>query len=212
MTNRVTLPPLSALLLSLRIFRMCRISPDILVKSRLYSLYWVRNSQSRKREMATERSQLTTNASPGVVDVPHLKAQMANSRLENLSLLDVFNAPPVVRNTGIICTIGELFCLLLQGLFCMHMSTVIGNNILQGRWKLTKKGKFSVLVVCRRCQTVKGPAPVPMHAKWCWNLLYTTDVYWWYSSFITVLSLNLGINAGRVYFTVNCMGGFCDQD
>lgn len=40
--------------------------------------------------------------------VPHIHAQMANTRLEYLSLLNVFAEPFVVRNTGIICTIGEM--------------------------------------------------------------------------------------------------------
>lgn len=38
--------------------------------------------------------------------VPHQEAQMASTTLEHLSLLDVFTKPHVVRNTGIICTIG----------------------------------------------------------------------------------------------------------
>ena len=48
----------------------------------------------------------STDTTLGDVDVPHMAAQMANTRLENLSLLDIFSAPHVVRNTGIICTIG----------------------------------------------------------------------------------------------------------
>jgi pyruvate kinase len=48
----------------------------------------------------------STDATLGDLDVPHLAAQMANTRLENLSLLDIFSAPHVVRNTGLICTIG----------------------------------------------------------------------------------------------------------
>ena len=39
--------------------------------------------------------------------VPHQEAQMASTTLEHLSLLDVFTKPHVVRNTGIICTIGR---------------------------------------------------------------------------------------------------------
>lgn len=49
----------------------------------------------------------STDASLGDVDVPHQAAQQANTRLEQLSLLDIFSMPHVVRNTGIVCTIGE---------------------------------------------------------------------------------------------------------
>lgn len=50
----------------------------------------------------------STDTTLGDMDLPHLAAQMANTRLENLSLLDIFSAPHIVRNTGIVCTIGEL--------------------------------------------------------------------------------------------------------
>jgi len=39
--------------------------------------------------------------------VPQMEAQLANTRLEHLSLLTIGSHPNVVRNTGIICTIGE---------------------------------------------------------------------------------------------------------
>ena len=44
-------------------------------------------------------------------DLPHQAAQMAVSRLEQISLLDTFTTPHLVRNTGIICTIGEWPCI-----------------------------------------------------------------------------------------------------
>lgn len=50
----------------------------------------------------------STDTTLGDMDLPHLAAQMANTRLENLSLLDIFSAPHIVRNTGLVCTIGEL--------------------------------------------------------------------------------------------------------
>lgn len=43
---------------------------------------------------------------------PNYAAQNANTRLEQISLLDTFSTPHLVRNTGVICTIGELFLLL----------------------------------------------------------------------------------------------------
>ena len=40
------------------------------------------------------------------IDVPHLKAQKANTHLEHWCLLDVFTKPHTLSHTGIICTIG----------------------------------------------------------------------------------------------------------
>ena len=48
----------------------------------------------------------TDSTSEGIV-MPHREAQSAKTLLEHVSLLDVFTKPHVVRNTGIICTIGE---------------------------------------------------------------------------------------------------------
>lgn len=53
------------------------------------------------------RRRLATDTPFGSADVPHHAAQMANTRLVHLSLLDVFSAPQAVCNTGIVCTIGE---------------------------------------------------------------------------------------------------------
>ena len=64
-------------------------SPDLLaapaVRSRLYS----------------------TDSIHSESEVPHLDAQLANTHLEHLSLLNVFSQSHIMRNTGIICTIGE---------------------------------------------------------------------------------------------------------
>ena len=49
------------------------------------------------------------SAEPSFTDreVPQMEAQLANTHLEHLCLLDTSSHPNVVRNTGIICTIGE---------------------------------------------------------------------------------------------------------
>ena len=54
----------------------------------------------------------SSDAALGDLDVPHQAAQLASTRLEQLSLLDIFSVPHVVRNTGIVCTIGTYSGLL----------------------------------------------------------------------------------------------------
>jgi hypothetical protein len=54
----------------------------------------------RARVFSTE----SNNSEP---KVPHYRAQCATTNIEHLALLDVFSHPNVVRNTGIICTIGR---------------------------------------------------------------------------------------------------------
>lgn len=49
----------------------------------------------------------TDSTSEGMV-VPHREAQSAKTLIEHVSLLNVFSKPNIVRNTAIICTIGEL--------------------------------------------------------------------------------------------------------
>lgn len=52
----------------------------------------------RGRMFSTESSQSDM--------VPQYRAQWASTLIEHVSLLDTFSSPNVVRNTGIICTIG----------------------------------------------------------------------------------------------------------
>ena len=56
----------------------------------------------RGRMFSTESSQSDQDS------VPQYRAQCAATLIEHVSLLDVFSRPNVVRNTGIICTIGKL--------------------------------------------------------------------------------------------------------
>lgn len=50
----------------------------------------------------------TDSTSEGMFPVPHREAQAAKTLIEHVSLLNVFTKPHIVRNTGIICTIGKL--------------------------------------------------------------------------------------------------------
>ncbi len=59
-------------------------------------------SKSGARMFSTESSQGEL-AVPG----PQYQAQGAETHVEHVALLDVFSRPNAVRNTGIICTIGE---------------------------------------------------------------------------------------------------------
>lgn len=49
----------------------------------------------------------TDSTSEGMYPVPHREAQSAKTLIEHVSLLNVFTKPHIVRNTGVICTIGE---------------------------------------------------------------------------------------------------------
>lgn len=49
----------------------------------------------------------TDSTSEGMYPVPHREAQSAKTLIEHVSLLNVFTKPHIVRNTGVICTIGK---------------------------------------------------------------------------------------------------------
>lgn len=60
------------------------------------------------------RARLWSNSSSVDSEMP--KASTTNTRLEHLCQLNVFGASHIMRNTGIICTIGELETRPLQAL------------------------------------------------------------------------------------------------
>ncbi len=70
-------------------------------------------------------------------ELPQYKAAAASTLVEHVSLLDVFSQPNVVRNTGIICTIGEQGSgkgKNAQGLFCVCFRGCI-SCFPCGRWQ-----------------------------------------------------------------------------
>ena len=59
------------------------------------------------RWMGKRGRHFSTDSTSEGMAVPHQEAQSAKTLIEHVSLLDVFSKPHVVRNTGIICTIGN---------------------------------------------------------------------------------------------------------
>ena len=53
-----------------------------------------------------KRSRIGSQGSNYGDEMPHFEAQLASTHLEHLCLLDIFTQPHILRNTGIICTIG----------------------------------------------------------------------------------------------------------
>ena len=64
-----------------------------------------RQWQSNRARMFSASSD---DSSGGPSVVPHQRAQLANTLVEHVSLLDTFTHPNAVRNTGIVCTIGKM--------------------------------------------------------------------------------------------------------
>ena len=59
------------------------------------------------RWMGKRGRHFSTDSTSEGMAVPHQEAQSAKTLIEHVSLLDVFSKPHVIRNTGIICTIGN---------------------------------------------------------------------------------------------------------
>ena len=57
-------------------------------------------------EGGPRRSRIGSKGSNYGDEMPHFKAQLASTHLEHLCFLDIFTQPHILRNTGIICTIG----------------------------------------------------------------------------------------------------------
>ena len=80
-------------------------NPDSPVSPLPVDHQWQRKGNTRI--FATDSNESLTDVG---LKLPHEKAQLASTHIEHVSLLDTFSNPNVVRNTGIICTIGNNFC------------------------------------------------------------------------------------------------------
>ena len=59
------------------------------------------------RWMGKRGRHFSTDSTSEGIPVPHREAQSAKTLIEHVSLLNVFTKPHIVRNTGVICTIGK---------------------------------------------------------------------------------------------------------
>ena len=59
------------------------------------------------RWMGKRGRHFSTDSTSEAMPVPHREAQSAKTLIEHVSLLNVFTKPHIVRNTGVICTIGK---------------------------------------------------------------------------------------------------------
>ena len=79
------------------------LSPSLPVDHQCVDHQWQKKGNTRI--FSTDSNESLTEVG---VKLPHEKAQFANTFIEHVSLLDTFSKPNVVRNTGIICTIGKM--------------------------------------------------------------------------------------------------------